>query len=141
MIDEDAGGEHVRPRHVIAHYYGDTVRALFIICAILLVVAKSTGAQMPLSTVETLIGAVFLVIAAGVTNPNQRGIHWLNGALAILGTLIFGVSSVHNYSAGEKILQGGFIYTEALAILFLIALYFVTRTVRGTLQRRSGERF
>jgi len=129
------GGISVPPHHVIPHYHGDGVRAIFVASAVLLIVAKSTGAEIPLSTFGTVVVAVILVVAAGVTNPASRGIHWLNATLAIIGTLLFGRTAVNHYSAGTNIADTSFLFVEALALLSLIALYFTTRTIRGIKQR------
>jgi len=132
---EEDGGDRVRPRYEVPHYHGDAVRALFLVAAIVLIVAQSTGVNLPFSTLGSVLGATLLVIAAGVTNPGQKGIHWLNALLAILGTITFGTSAVNHYRAGTQILDGGFIYIEALALISLIALYFTTRTIRGLMLR------
>lgn len=139
--DNEGGGDNggsvmkVPPRHMILHYHGDETRALFIISAIVLIVAQSTGADLPLSTTGAVVSAILLVIAAGITNPAQYGIHWLNASIAIVGTFIFGITAVDRYRAEISFLEPSFIYVEALAILSLVALYFTTRTIRGIKQR------
>ncbi len=138
MTFEGNGGESVPPRSVVPHYHGDEVRALFVISAVVLVVARSTGADLPLSTFGTVASAVALVVAAGITNPTQFWIHWMNAFLAMSGTLLFGTAAVENYRSGITIFDSSFIYVEALAILSLIALYFTTRTIRGIKQRLKG---
>lgn len=127
--------EGVPPRRSVPHYHGDEVRVLFFISAIVLIVAQSTGADLPLSTVGIVVSAVLLVIAAGVTNPLQYGIHWVNALLAITGALFFGMAAVDNYRAGINLLNPSFVYVEALALLSLMALYFTIRTIRGINQR------
>ncbi|HUY05572.1 MAG TPA: hypothetical protein VMV62_02580 [Candidatus Paceibacterota bacterium] len=135
MTFEGDGGESV-PRHrKVPHYHGDEVRMIFFVSAIILIVAQSTGAELPLSTSGAVISAVILVIAAGVTNPSQSSIHWLDALLAVIGTVLFGTTAVEHYRAGMSVFDASFAYTEALAILSLIALYFTTRTIRGTIQR------
>lgn len=135
MTYEGEGGVSVPPKHEIPHYHGDQVRVIFVISAVVLIVAQSTGANLPLSTAGTVISAVLLVIAAGVTNPTQFGIHWLNALIAVMGTIIFGITAVGRYRADVSIVDPSFVYVEALAILSLIALYFTTRTIRGISQR------
>lgn len=116
------------------HYHGDAVRTAFFVSALLLVVAESTGAALPLSARSAVIAAVILVIAAGITNPMYSWIHWLNALLAILGTIIFGSSAVEHYRFDNG--SGGtFIYVEALALLSLVALYFTTRSLRAMIMR------
>ena len=135
MTYEGNGGSTVPPRHEIPHYHGDGVRVLFVVCAVVIIVAQSTGAELPLSTSGAVLSAVILVVAAGITNPAQGWIHWLNAFIAVLGTLIFGMTAVGRYRAGISVFDPSFIYIEALAILSLIALYFTTRTIRGFHQR------
>lgn len=138
-INHDNGGDindRVPPHRELLHYHGDSTRALFVIGALLLIVAKSTGANIPPDTTTgTVIAAVVLVIAAGITNPVQGWIHWMNALIAIYGTLLFGVTAIDRYRSGISALDSSFIYIEALALLSLIALYFTTRTVRGFIQR------
>ncbi|MFZ3044066.1 MAG: hypothetical protein WA058_03085 [Minisyncoccia bacterium] len=120
------------PRHrEIPHYHGDAVRALFVATAVLLIVAQSTGAELPLSTFGTIASAVTLVVAAGITNPAQFWIHWFNALLAVAGTLLFGTTAVEHYRSGVNLFDPSFVYVEALALLALVALYFTTRTIRG----------
>ncbi len=137
-MDYNNQGDPVPVRHGIPHYYGDQVRVLFVAGAVLLLVAQSTGADLPLSTTGSVVSAVLLVIAAGITNPIQYyGIHWLNALIAILGTLVFGISAVNHYRSGTSLFDPSFVYTEAIALLSLIALYLTTRTIRGIAQRDS----
>jgi hypothetical protein len=124
-------GESVPPRHRIPHYHGDQARVLFVVCAVVLIVAQSTGAELPLSTMGAVMAAVLLVVTAGITNPAQGWIHWLNEFIAMTGVLLFGTSAVSHYRAGASIFDTSFAYIEALALLSLIALYFTTRTIRG----------
>ena len=128
-------GESVPPRRLIPHYHGDEARILFVVTALVLIFAQSTGADLPLSATMTVVSAVVLVIAAGVTNPNNPGIHWVNAFLAVLGTLFFGTNAVSQYRAGIELLAPAFLYVEILALLSLITLYFTTRTLRGFTQR------
>lgn len=128
---QEDGGESIPRHHRIAHYHGDAVRALFVASAVVLIVARSTGADLPLSTFGTVSAAVALVIAAGITNPASFWIHWINAGLAMLGTVLFGMSAVDHYRLGVNVFDPSFTYIEALALLSLVALYFTTRTIRG----------
>ena len=131
------GGASVPPYREIPHYHGDSVRILFVVAAVVLIVAQSTGADLPLSTFGAVFSAVALVVAAGITNPAHFWIHWLNALLAITGTLLFGTTAIDHYRAGLKVFDTSFVYTETLALLSLIALYFTVRTIRGIHMRRK----
>ncbi len=139
MTYEGNGGTSVPQRRVIPHYHGDEARVIFVVSALVIIVAQSTGAELPFSTVGAVTSAVILVIAAGITNPALSWIHWVNAFLAIDGTLIFGTGAVERYRAGTNLSDPSFIYLEVLAILALIALYFTTRTIRGRFLRPNSH--
>lgn len=131
----DMGESVLPPRRRIPHYHGDSVRILFVIGAVIMIVAQSTGAELQLSTRGIVILATILVVAAGITSPRQFWIHWVNAIFAALGTFFFGTNAVDHYRAGTNIFNSSFIYVEILAILSLIALYFTTRNIRGIYTR------
>ncbi|TSC64874.1 MAG: hypothetical protein G01um101491_120 [Parcubacteria group bacterium Gr01-1014_91] len=135
MTYEGDGGTGVPRRREIPHYHGDEVRVVFVSSAVVLIIAQSIGADLPLSTIGAVVSAAALVIAAGVTNPAQTWIHWLNALLALAGTILFGTTAVDHYRAGLSFFDPSFIYIEALALLSLAALYLTTRTIRGIIQR------
>lgn len=139
MSLEGNGGASIPLPKGLPHYFGHSIRVIFIANALALVLAASTGATLPLSTGGAVITAVILVAAAGITHPRIRWIHWVNAFIAVWGTILFGTSAVTHYRAGGGVLDTTFIYTEALALLFLGAVYFVTRTIRGFLQQDQQQ--
>lgn len=120
-------------RHPIPHYHGDEARALFLIGALLLVIAASLGVALPLSPAGAVVAAIILAVAAGITSPAQVWIHFVNTALAALGALLFGIAAVHNFQSGIPFTDFSFAFIEVLALISLLALYSTTRTVRGLL--------
>ncbi|MBU6321585.1 MAG: hypothetical protein KGI78_02020 [Patescibacteria group bacterium] len=122
------------PAHETPHYHGDAVRALFIVSAIVLVVSEFMGAGL-LSGPLAIGLAVVLAVAAGITNPAQPWIHWVDALLALLTTILFGLETVGDYAAGLAARNGSFIFALGLALLSLSALYLAVRTVRGTMLR------
>lgn len=140
-IHHEEGRPSLPPRRRVPHYHGDEVRVLFVVGAVVIIIAKSIGADLPMTTLEAVIAAALLVVAAGITNPEPKvaWIHWLNALLAIGGTVLFGTTVITHYQTGIDIFSRSFIFTEALAILSLAALYFTTRTIRGFLQKPTLE--
>lgn len=135
-FEGDSGeGESVPQHREIPHYHGDAVRVLFVVSAVVLIIAQSTGAELPLGTTGAVVSAIVLVITAGITNPAQTWVHWICALLAVMGVLLFGTTAVGHYRAGISIFDHTFIYIETLALLSLAALYFTTRTIRGFLLR------
>lgn len=135
MAYNEEGGETIPKRQEIPHYHGDGVRVLFVISALLIIIAQSTGAELPLSTASAVVSAAILVIAAGITNPAQFGIHWFNAFLSAIGVIVFGIAAVSRYRTGINFFDPSFVYVEILALLSLVALYLTTRTIRGIHQR------
>lgn len=127
----------VPPHRSIPHYHGDSVRAIFVASALILFVAQSTAAILPLSTNGAVGVAVMLIIAAGITNPAQVWIHYANAFLAGMGAITFGISAVSHSRAGAEMFDPSFIYVELLSVLSLIALYLGIRTIRGFVLRES----
>lgn len=134
-FDADGTGDIMPHKRGTPHYHGDEVRVMFVIAAVIIILAQSTGAELPLSTFGSVAASASLVIAAGITSPRLVKIHWVNALFAVVGTLIFGTAAVGTYREGVNVLDSSFIYVEALALLALVSLYFTTRTLRGILLR------
>lgn len=119
-----------------SHYYGDTVRLLFVVSAVLMLAAQLVGTAF-LTPAASLISAVVLVIAAGLTNPVQAWIHFVNAGISALGLVACGSIVLSRYQDGSLIGEG--LIVLILTILFLIALYCSVKTLRGTLMRDAPE--
>ncbi len=125
--------EPVRP--LMQHYHGDTTRVLFVVAAVGMLIAETFGSEMPFSPLVTVIFAVTLVIAAGITNPAQAWIHIANILISVIGALSFAPAAIGRYQDTSTLFDLTFFFTEALALLFLIATYFTVKTIRGILLR------
>jgi hypothetical protein len=119
------------------HYHGDATRILFMTAAILMLVGATLGADLPFSSFGTVLFAVVLVVTAGITNPAQKWIHYLNVALAVFGMLTYGPNAIDYYRAGKTVFDITFFVTEGSVLLFLLALYFTVKTARGLSLRTS----
>jgi membrane-associated HD superfamily phosphohydrolase len=113
-----------------AHYYGDVVRGLFLGAAIVMLFAGFTTATLPVSTGLTIVWIVILVLIAGLTNPVQRGVQWLNVIVSTIGLLVFGGTALSRYHSPTSVFTTG-IFIAILTLIFLLALYFATRTLRA----------
>ena len=121
----------------VPHYYGDSVRALFVAIAIvMLVLAPFFGAYLPWALPFEIISAVALVCLAGLTNPKTKFIMMLNASVSALGLLVFEIVALSAYVEGNALL---FIGREVIAVCFLIALYQSMRTLRNMLLGTVGH--
>ena len=136
MAADDIPPATIPPLRQMRHYHGDTVRALFVVAAVLMVVGTAMSASLPLPAFWAIVFAVILVLAAGITNPAQAWIHWADGALALISSLVFGYAAVLTYRSGAEVADPtSFVFTLALALVSLMALYLATRTIRGMMLR------
>lgn len=119
------------PSHQI-HYHGDIVRVLFVVAAVLMFLAEFTGAPLPFTTATSISIVVVLVVVAGITNPIQRWIQWLNVFISAAGLLVFGALALNQFRSGASFFSDEF-FIGLLAITFLICLYFATRTLRAAI--------
>lgn len=129
----------VPPLHAVPHYHGDTVRVLLVVAALLIIVSVFMLETSLLPSVVAVAVAIVLVVAAGITNPAQLWIHWVNAGLAGLGALFFGSSALGSRRTGGVLIDPtAFVFTLTLALVSLVALYLTTRTIRGMVLRESA---
>lgn len=130
ITDYNEDGEPIYHSVEIAHYHGDYVRVLFVAAAILMLIMQFTGNSVFASPAILIVFVAILAIAAGITNPVQRTIHWVNLLISFTGLAIFGtIAAQRLHSIGSFFTHDGI--TGIIAVMFLGALYLATRTVRG----------
>ena len=122
----------------ISHYYGDTVRQLMIAAAALMLIAApyytdDLSTELPF----IVVGTVILVCVAALTSPWKRGVISADAIASGVGLVIFEMWALLGYSESAPL---QFVLREALAILFLFALYFSTKTLRSMLLHQIGQR-
>lgn len=127
-MNED--GEFEPVPHAPSHYHGDTVRGLFLTAAVLIFATRFIGAELPFTTSAQMLLILTLVITAGITNPAQKVIHYVNMLVSIAGVLTFGGLAFSRIETTEVLFSGSGLVV-IIALVFLTALYFATRTVRG----------
>jgi len=115
-----------------SHYYGDTVRILFVVSAVLIIAAQFIGSPF-LTPGAAMLASVILVVAAGLTNPVHAWIHTTNSVIAGIGAVMCGYVALAHYQEGATIFNE--LLVVVLAVLFLIALYLSVKTLRGVLMR------
>ncbi len=121
----------------IPHYYGDTVRMIFLSLAGLILIAApfyagSLSVEMPF----LVAGAVILAVLAGLTNPYNRLIMSANVVAAGVGTIMYGGWALFGYQDNSPII---FVLREAMAFIFLISLYFSLKTLRAMHMHLIGK--
>ena len=119
------------------HYYGDSVRTLFIIGGLIMIISYpffSSFISLPIPL--SIIGVIALAIFGGLMNPKQKWIMALNTIIPIVAFVIFEYAAVYTYlnlSPAQDVHVAFFWVNQALSLLFFFAAYLATKTFRGAL--------
>ncbi|MEK7187499.1 MAG: hypothetical protein AAB691_01465 [Patescibacteria group bacterium] len=116
-------------RH-IAHYYGDTVRRLFVLGAIIMILTLPFFVDEIGQPLIIPLGVILATgIAAGLTSPQNTWSALLNVCVAAGGVIGFEWYAVDWYARYGR--EEFFFWTsQTLAAIFLLALYFSLKTIR-----------
>ncbi len=127
-----------RNKATIPHYYGDYVRVIFIMVGtFILVLAPFVSERAPQLLPAAIVGAVILVLLAGLTSPKKEWVLTLDAIVAGLGVVAFEFLALAAYNAEAWI---SFIMLQTIVISFLIAFYFSVKTVRAMLTGQIGKK-
>ena len=117
------------------HYYGDSVRTLFIIGGLIMIVSYpffSSFIKAPIAF--SIIGVVALAIFGGLMNPRQKWIIAINMIISVAAFAIFEYAAVYTYlnlPPAQGVHVAFFWVNQALSLLFFFAAYLSTKTLRG----------
>lgn len=122
----------------IPHYYGDAVRKCFLLIACgLIFLAPVVGGYMPSLLPIAIVGAVILVCLAALTNPRKQWVMGANALTAGVGLIFAELIALMAYGSDEIVL---FLTHQAIALVFLFALYFSMKTLRAMMLGTIGRR-
>lgn len=114
------------------HYYGDKVRTIFILAAIIIIVmAPFFKDRIPFREHFTVLGVMVLAMLAGLTNPKLRSIIVLDFIASLFAFLIFGTEALVTYSQYQA--DTFFLANMVLSVITIFAIYYSSKTLRGNL--------
>jgi hypothetical protein len=116
------------------HYYGDTVRFLFLVAAVIMLLTLPMVSEvLNIPTVISVASILVLGAAAGLTNPKQVWDSAINVFISAAGFLIFETTAVWTYRQHIDTVSAErfFLANIGLGLIFMIALYFSVKTLRG----------
>ena len=115
------------------HYYGDRVRQLFFVAAVIMLVGLPfVRDTLALPTYFSVIAILTLDFLAALANPKQRWVNWANTLTAAFAMVIFEFFAVRSYESQNAFFL---VINQSLALLFLVAVYFNTKTLRNMILR------
>ncbi|MEX2436787.1 MAG: hypothetical protein WD471_01325 [Candidatus Paceibacterota bacterium] len=120
------------------HYYGDSVRKLFLLGAIVMVLAlPSLHIFVPGNTHLGLFIIVILGLISGLISPFQKTVITLNLFISLIAVAVFEYHAVATFSGSLDSLF--FWVNQVLAVVFLLALYYSSKTFRGMILDRKSD--
>ena len=130
---ENDYGEHDNPFASVSHYHGDVVRRLFIAAGIAILIAALVDEVIrPFYLFVAAFGVLGFVILAGLTSPAMRTTMTINMLAAAAMFLVFEYLAIDAYIISRSFIEPIFLLRQFIAVMFLLAVYFSTKTLRGT---------
>ena len=113
------------------HYYGNIVRTLFLIGAVIMLTTLPFFSTFLVLPAIFSIGALLAIsILAGLTNPVQTYVMILNLVVSVFAIIVFEHHAVTQFVVIPTLL---FMIDQVLALIFLVAVYYSTKTLRGVM--------
>lgn len=117
------------------HYYGDVVRKLFLAAGVLMLVSLAFFA--PLISVPLVVSVVAIILVAslsGLESPNHKWVVMINALASAIGCGYFQYTAVNYYMTSTTSMEidwAFFMVNEVLSVIFFLALYYSSKTVRA----------
>jgi hypothetical protein len=126
-------------KHVaIPHYHGHIVRRLFVLAGLIMLVGLPFFASVVTGGVFLAIsGILVLGLYAGLTTPKHTWIMWGDVVLSVLGSFTFEVIAISLYNRDGS-METYFVFNQALALVFFLALYFSVKTFRAMILKQTS---
>jgi len=131
--------QKTKKKKSVPHYYGDTVRTLFMFAGLVMVVTTPMFSTfLPASTLISLGAMIVVAISAGLTNPEQEWVLLLNSLVAVGAFGIFEFYAVDAYQADTNIMYTYLFWiNQLLAVTFFVAMYYASKSLRGQLLKKK----
>ena len=131
ILNQKADQQKSNENFVFLHYYGDQVRRLyFLAAAVMLIGLPFVGQSVAIPIFISVISILVLDFLAGLTNPKQLWVHWANTLVSAAALIIFETAAIGSLASYKSFI---FIINQFLAVLFLVAVYYNTKTLRAML--------
>lgn len=121
--------------HPLAHYYGDIVRQLLLLAAaVILVAAPFYASDLPRELPLNVLAALVLACLAAFTSPRTVSILYADAVVSGVGMVLFEIWALSSYQDTSIVAVA---LRQAIALIFLFALYFSGKTLRGRAMERA----
>lgn len=125
-------------RGPLPHYYGDTVRILFVITTAVWFLALPFYPDiLPFSPVTQVVAGLVILILAALTNPMKRWTLVYDALVAGIGIVVFEMAAVQQFGVSSWV---AFAVRELIVLLLIVAFYLSLKTVRAMYLRQINIR-
>ena len=135
MLENESPAPEIKKPILPVHYHGTIVRRLFLIAGIAMMATLPFFSELIfLPSFISVLGIVIIAFLAGLESPEKRWVLVLNTAIASLACALFEYQAVHFYvtSTTDTTLDRWFFWVnQGLAIIFFLALYYSSKTLRA----------
>jgi hypothetical protein len=115
----------------IDHYYGNIVRACFIIASFMLLgTILIDWRLLNFYLLVGVVGIVVLIVLAGLTNPKSLKVLNIEAGVSAFGFIFFEYAAIIAFETVQDFSNLTFLFRQILAILFLVALYYSIKSIR-----------
>ena len=128
---------HVENKYelISRHYYGNVVRAIFLITGVLMLVTFQFFSDLlPVPIYVPIAIMALLVVFGGLLNPAQKWVLMMNTLIPLAGFIVFEYQAAYSYmhlSATEPRGPAFFWVNQIISLLFFVATYLSVKTARG----------
>lgn len=122
------------------HYHGRVVRSLFFIAGIVLLIIILIDKDLFYFYITIgVLEIVALIIFAAFTGRKHWTVILIDSVISLTSFLLFEYFAISRYNQVGTFSDPIFFFRQILALIFLVALYFSTKTTRGYLDKRDSE--
>ena len=116
----------------IPHYYGDIARRLLIVAGVVMLVLTPFFAdRLPGPLILSVFVPLIMIFVAALIDPHHIGLPAFASVLSAAGLVIFEMYAISTYRAEQSFSDPFFLASQALVVIFLFALYYSMKTLRG----------
>lgn len=116
----------------VPHYYGDIVRKYLLFAGAMLLVAVLVDKELlSFYLFIGIFGVLVFTVLAALMSPKVTSAIFTNAVISALMFLMFEYFAISAYLKSQTFLDSIFILRQTIAVAFLVALYFSTKTLRG----------
>jgi hypothetical protein len=116
------------------HFYGYDIRKHFLAATVMLVITILVDKEMLNFNILVGVAGIFIIVMlAGLTTPKNRPVMIADLIVSGIMFVLFEYIAIAAYLKADSFFSIVFILRQAIALIFLGALYLSTKTVRDML--------